>query len=142
MSGENYLQRYTIEGLTKRFSACFVTKHNDITPGVPDLSVFVKLTEKNTWIELKAKPQFPQNLEKPVHFDHYTEHQALFLRQRKGWLFIRVKRIYFLFNSEQAWRFWESGGFTKAAMSENATVVWHGAVNWKEFVETIGKVAA
>lgn len=142
MTGENYFKDYVVKGLTKRFSACFVTKHNDLNPGVPDLSVFVKETQKNTWMELKAESQFPQRARTRLKLYCYTEEQALFLRQRKGWLFARVKRNYFLFNADQAWACWVEGGFTKAEFSARATAVWHGAVNWRELASIIGRVGS
>lgn len=137
MSGENYFQDYVIAGLTRKFSACFVHKHRDVAEGVPDLSIHVKESGVNTWIELKAVADFPKRPTSRLKVDHYTESQALFLRQRKGWLFIRVRKIYYLFNGEQAWDFWKRGGFTKEEMGGNATAVWYSSVNFKELVEII-----
>lgn len=137
MSGENSLLAYTREGLNGKRSACYVTKHNDLSAGIPDLSVTVRATGTNTWIELKATAQWPVKAHTRVFWDHFTEEQALFLRRRGGWLFVRVSRNYFLFTGDVAWELWERKGFTRAEMFAQAHRVWAKYVDWQEFAEAI-----
>lgn len=135
-AGEGSLHSYVRNGLSLLRSKCHVTKHNDLTPGIPDLSICTP-NGHNTWMELKATKDWPARAETKLWWDHYTEHQALFLRQRHGWLFVRVARNYFLFDGERAWDLWTVGGYTRAEMFAHALKVWPASVDWEELVEII-----
>lgn len=133
---EETLVGYTRIGL-KRRNECYVTKHNDLTDGIPDLSVTLRKWGINTWIELKATDAWPAKTATRIWWDHYTEQQALFLRQRMGWLFVRVGKTYALFTGEAAWRMWKDKGWAKMEFLLEAHRVWHNGVVWSEFIDAI-----
>ncbi len=115
-------------------------KHCDTQPGIADFSVYFRVAGVTRWVELKATEGWPQKARTKVWWPHYTEHQMLFLRARRGWLFVRVGasvRSYFLFDWKEAQALWEAKGFTKPQMHERAARVWAGNVAWKEFEDAV-----
>jgi len=131
---ENSLTDYAAKGLR---GMAEVMKHNDLSPGVPDLSVCVRGGGCTRWVEAKAARAWPARAATPLRFPHYTELQALFLRRRGGFLFVRVGKTYLLYRAPEAWALWEAGGWARAEMLENAARVWHGGVRWREFLEEL-----
>jgi hypothetical protein len=105
-------------------------KHNDLTAGVADVSA--ALLNVTRWIEVKEKGEWPARAKTLVHWDHYTELQALFLRRRGGFLFIRIARDYLLLESDAAWALWEQGGATRERLCAWAVARWERSVEWWE----------
>lgn len=133
---EKTFEAYFRTGMKGREGA-YVTKHHDTTEGIADFSVHLRKWGLNTWVELKVVTGWPHNEKIKIWWDHYTEHQALFLRQRDGWLFVRVNRSYFLFSAATAWRMWEAKGFTRNEFLTECHRVWHSNVIWLEFIDAI-----
>ena len=115
----------------------YVQKHNDITEGVPDLSLCFKTNKRNVWMELKATARWPLKDETPVWWEHFTEQQAVWLWQREGWLFVRVWKTYALFTGAEAWRMWQAHGYKRETFLLNAYAVWHNRVKFFELAEAI-----
>lgn len=133
---EETLHSYVREGV-KPFAE--FAKHNDnCTVGVPDCSMFVRATERNVWVELKAKEDWPKREATKVWWDHFTEQQALWLRTRKGWLLMRIGRQYLLLDGGQAWDMWCARGWTQSELMHRARAVWNGRIPFNDFVKEIG----
>lgn len=138
---ESSIYDYVREGLQGK---AFVHKHNDLAPGVPDLSVHIHpeyVADKHgrtVWIEAKAASDWPAKEDTKLRFAHYTEHQALWLKRRGGWLLIRVRRNYYLLDGNAAWKFWIRDGMTKEHLGIHATQVWSGGIKFLEFLRVIG----
>lgn len=131
---ESSLVDYVKRGLKRK---AFVTKHCDISPGIPDLSIYFPKADVFRWVETKASAQWPVRAETRIWWDHYTEQQALWLYQRRGFLFVRVSKSYALFDGKTAWEMWEARGFTKRVFVDSARKVWFGNVSWLEFAEEL-----
>lgn len=135
MSGEESLLAY-VRARMKRM-AHVVKHHDDWTPGISDLSLFLLKERVTRWVELKAEADWPKRTDTPLHLDCYTEAQALFLRTRDGFLLVRVKSAYMLFSAATAWELWESGGWPRHIMLNRAVKVWYRFILWKEFKEAL-----
>lgn len=122
---------YVRKGLKRR---ALVLKHNDINPGIADLSLYFPKWDLTRWVELKALPDWPTRAGTRIWWPHYTESQALFLRQRRGFLLVRCgRRTYALFSGGEAWAMWEARGWPKAEFLRRAARVWPGGIVWAEF---------
>lgn len=133
---EDTLVSYVREGV--RPFAEFA-KHNDgCTIGVPDVSLYIRKCDRNVWIELKAKDDWPARTSTKIWWDHYTEQQALWLRTRRGWLLMRVGKQYILLNGAMSWAMWTAKGWTKEQLYAHATAVWNARIPFEEFMREIG----
>jgi hypothetical protein len=121
---------YLCKGL-ERVRKAHCIKHNDLTVGIADVSAHV-LHAGTQWIEVKATQEWPKREETRIWWPHFTEHQALFLRRREGWLFVRVERDYFLFSAAWSWELWMQKGFPQSRMREVARAHWARSVNFPE----------
>ena len=132
---EETLIVYVRNGLRKW---AHVTKHNDgCTTGMSDLSIHFIGARGSVWMELKATHSWPTRPDTRVRWDHYTEEQAVWIRQRKGWLLARVGRSYLLFDALAALELWQANGWTKQQMFAGATLVWANCINWRQLAEVI-----
>jgi hypothetical protein len=136
---ENSFVTYCRKGLS---SYGEVQKHNDITEGISDLSIYLRDADKTVWMELKVIDSAPVKPTTKIFWEHYTEQQALWIRRRKGWLFVRVKwasarASYYLFTGAEAWAMWEAGGYPREKFIECAHSAWHNVVNWHELKRVI-----
>jgi hypothetical protein len=120
---------YFMNGLKKEWGAHCI-KHNDSTIGIPDISTHL-LRHGTQWVEVKATMKWPARDATKLHWEHYTEEQALFLKRREGWLFVRVAREYFLFNAQEAWAMWECAGFNKQEFIARSIAHWKMKVDFK-----------
>ena len=117
--------------------SAYVHKHNDLTEGVSDLSVCFKANGRTVWVELKVKDKWPVKPGTRIWWDHYTEQQALWLRRRRGWLFVRVGKCYALFTGAEAWRMWEAHGYTNVEFLGNAHTTWFNACAWLDLIKVL-----
>lgn len=131
---EKTLETYFRNGLFKRAD---LWKHNDVGVGIADFSAYFRASRVTRWIELKAAERWPVKGETRVWWEHYTEHQMLFLRARRGWLFVRIGKDYFLFDWIVAAELWAARGFTRSEMYSRATKWWVRSVAWREFERVV-----
>jgi len=127
---------YVRRGLRRRALA---VKHNDLMPGIADLSLHFPAAGRGgtRWVETKASVAWPARPGTRVWWPHYTEHQALFLRQRQGYLLARIGREYLLFDGDAAWAQWEARGWPREMFRARAQAHWAGRINWLEFEREI-----
>src|SRR5579859_7604255 len=115
-------------------------KHADAyTPGVADLSGWIA-PAGNVFVELKATDDWPARAKTQVRFDaEFTEEQRWFCLERRGWVFVRVRREYLLFSHAAAFKLIDTPEGTQAALKAAAVQIWVGSVNWKEFAKWLRK---
>lgn len=131
---EESLKDYVLRGMKPHWVKG--VKHADaFTAGIADVSGFI--TGVGTvWIELKAITDWPKRPATPVNFG-MDELQRAFLWGRQGWLFVRVRREYLLFDYRAAQNEIDLPFTTKARALESATKIWRNSVNWKELARCL-----
>lgn len=130
---EKSLDRYILSNMRGRWRKG--VKHADgFTAGIADLSAWLDGIG-NVWVEDKALDSWPKRETTPVKVG-LDDLQKDFLWERHGWLMVRVKREYFLFDREGA-RHLELDTTTQATFRRWAVRHWTGAVNWNQFTEEI-----
>lgn len=129
---ERTLVDYVLEGMRGRWE--LPVKHADgFTLGISDLSAWIA-PAGNVFIELKDAPHWPARGTTPLDVD-YTEEQHLFTRKRRGWVFLRVEREYFLFDHHHACVL--TGDFTERDVRTGASAKWERSVEWENFARLI-----
>jgi hypothetical protein len=127
---ERSLVDYVLTGMQGHWTGG--TKHADAyTPGIADVSGYVK-KRGNVFIELKALHTWPSRPMTPVKIN-LDALQREFLKERHGWLFLRVKRDYLLYSWDRAYVFDDSPGWPAHIMKAAANKTWKHKVDWKEF---------
>lgn len=131
--GERSLVDYVQKGMKRRWSS---TKHADSwTPGIPDLSFYLKASGMNSWLEAKNVTRLPARPGTPLHTDaEFTSAQAAFLLDRDGKLLCRVQptRQYIGLLARDAMDLWRDEGWP-LSLWLNRGIVWTGRINWEEF---------
>lgn len=129
---EDTLVSYVREGV-KPFAE--FAKHNDsCTVGVPDVSLYIRRRDRNVWLELKSKDDWPARASTKIWWDHYTEQQALWLRTRNGWLLMRIGKQYILLDARMSWLMWEARGWTREELIARAKCVWNLRIPFDDFI--------
>lgn len=132
---EESLKDYVLEGMKPYWRKG--VKHADaFTPGVSDVSGYVHPIG-TVWIELKALHDWPKRVNTVVTFG-YDDLQKDFTWERRGWLFVRVKREYLLFNRVSAQHI-DTPAATQQMVRDAATRTWKNSVDWKEFTRWLKK---
>lgn len=133
---ENSLIGYVTEGMKPYWRKPI--KHADaFTSGVADLSGFLE-PAGTVWIELKALHKWPVRATTVVKLG-FDDLQKEFLLERKGWLFVRVRREYLLYHPKVAYEQIEMDFTTRQLMNECASAIWKNSVDWKKFASIISK---
>lgn len=109
------------------------TRHEDLLSlGIADVS-YVSRFGNHGWIELKKINEWPKRESTIVRIDHYTDDQRMWLK-RKGkaggftWLFLQIKRDYFLFD----WYGAQTIGLVpRKQLDELSYMSWYGKMNWE-----------
>jgi hypothetical protein len=112
-------------------------KHADqFTSGVADLSAHLREIDRTVWIELKALDEWPKRARTKVVFE-LDELQRDFIWERRGWLFVRVRREYLLFNYIATNNLVDTTLATQENLRLVAKRIWKNSVNWKEFKQCL-----
>jgi hypothetical protein len=107
-------------------------KHADaFTEGVADLSAWIA-PAGNIWIECKTLARWPVRPFTRVRLG-LEPLQVDFLRERRGWLWVRVGREYLLFDHSVMCIAGFADGMTQGALRMQTVQIWKNSVNWQEF---------
>lgn len=131
---ERTLVDYVLGGMESRWQ--WPVKHADgFTAGIADLSAWLP-GAGNIWIELKALDKWPHRATTPAEFG-LEDLQRLFLKFRRGWLFVRVGREYLLFNTYHAVHNVDKPHSTQTVLLAKASQFWRNHVDWAEFTQCL-----
>lgn len=134
---EETLKDYVLEGMKPYWRGG--VKHADaFTPGISDVSGYIHPIG-TVWIELKALSDWPKREKTAVRFG-YDELQKAFTWERRGWLFVRVRREYLLFDRHNAQAIdEETVELNQAQVRSLATRCWKNSVDFKELTRWLKK---